>query len=618
MSSTYVTSAFFEDRDFLKELDTFRVREQLAKIILLDFAENPLEEIQGRITAGSLSVNGSSSVRRTISLTMLSSIVNSDITNLDNEISINKKIRVFVGYKNPLRKYEDILWFPCGTFVISSASVSRSTSGWNIQIQGKDKMVMLNGSVGGTLFASTTFHEKYIDLGDGNYKIEKPTIVQIIREAVNHFGHEPLERIFINDLDETAKQLMKYAGSKPVYFNKEYTSFSFTKNNVYTEEYKFNDDIGYQLVDFIYPGELILAAGDNVCTLLDKIVQTLGNFEYFYDINGNFIFQQKRNYLNIGSDFDNLSPESYLKNYSNTKPAYSLTDLSNVSSISVSPKYDNIKNDFVVWGKRTDPNGGEHKIRYHLAIDEKPILNLCKQYMYSYLDKKGNTQYKTFPQAQTIEGYTLVGGPCDEWREELYRQALFNQADGISNTSYDIELLAEWRKLYNPITGGWNADVRDNPSKLDYWLDFIDASSALGQYSIEQIGRRTKVSNNDKLTSIYNKEVPDLVFISPSDTVEENQKTFQLTEQYKDLFVASSTGASCLDEIRELLYQYLVYNTQISISCLPKYYLEPNNILYIEDKETGVIGNYSIESFTLPLTYNGTMQITATEVLTRV
>lgn len=238
--------------------------------------------------------------------------------------------------------------------------------------------------------------------------------------------------------------------------------------------------------------------------------------------------------------------------------------------------------------------------------------------MYSYLDKKGNTQYKTFPQAQTIEGYTLVGGPCDEWREELYRQALFNQADGISNTSYDIELLAEWRKLYNPTTGGWNADVRNNPSKLDYWLDFIDASSALGQYSVKQIGRRTKVSNNDKLTSIYNKEVPDLIFISPSDTVEENQKTFQLTEQYKDLFVASSTGASCLDEIRELLYQYLVYNTQISISCLPKYYLEPNNILYIEDKETGVIGNYSIESFTLPLTYNGTMQITATEVLTRV
>jgi len=49
---------------------------------------------------------------------------------------------------------------------------------------------------------------------------------------------------------------------------------------------------------FTYPGELILSAGETVAGLLDKIAKTLGNHEFFYDVYGNFIFQEKRNYLN--------------------------------------------------------------------------------------------------------------------------------------------------------------------------------------------------------------------------------------------------------------------------------------------------------------------------------
>ena len=96
------------------------------------------------------------------------------------------------------------------------------------------------------------------------------------------------------------------------------------------------------------------------------------------------------------------------------------------------------------------------------------------------------------------------------------------------------------------------------------------------------------------------------------------QRFFVLTQEYYDLFSISSTGASCFDRIREMMYQNLNYNTTISITCLPKYYMEPNNIIYIEDKESNISGNYQITQFTLPLAYNGTMSITATQVLTRV
>jgi len=59
--------------------------------------------------------------------------------------------------------------------------------------------------------------------------------------------------------------------------------------------------------------------------------------------------------------------------------------------------------------------------------------------------------------------------------------------------------------------------VFNNPEKLVFWLDFIDSSSEIGKYSVGQIGRRTKVVNNNDIKTIYNKEVPDIVFI-PADT----------------------------------------------------------------------------------------------------
>ena len=64
------------NKDFLKQLDEQSTREIYAKVIALDFDENPIEEITGRITQGSISVNGTSAVRRTCSMTMVASELN--------------------------------------------------------------------------------------------------------------------------------------------------------------------------------------------------------------------------------------------------------------------------------------------------------------------------------------------------------------------------------------------------------------------------------------------------------------------------------------------------------------------------------------------------------------
>ena len=633
---------YINDMDFLTALDKLRIKSHYAKIVLLSFDEKPIREIQGNITGGNLSVNGSSSVRRTINLTMLADETNSDLENIDNEISINKKVRVYVGYKNPLKSYAqygDIIWFKCGMYVLSSANISRSTSGWTISISGKDKMCLLDGTVGGTFPASVTFHESYVYDNDGKLTIVNPTIFQIIYEAVNHWGGEAMENIIISDLEETVRLLVKYIGGKPIYFNNDYTSFDFTPSADFPESnmVSYGEDAGYRLVDFTYPGELILDAGDTVTDLLDKITTVLGNYEYFYDLDGRFVFQEIKNYLNTGSPLDELSEEDYTKSYNNAKFMYSLTDLDTTTAITRNPNFDNIKNDFYVWGKRITSNDVEVDIRYHLAIDTKPDIEMAGQYMWAVRDSETGLLIRyDFNQVSSdyaVAGYEveLVGIPCDEWREELYRRAMNAQVtNSVYDNYYDSELIAEWRRLYDPMNKNWNSydhwnpDVFNNPENINYWLDFIDTGSEMGRYSIGEIGRRTMIESSDSYTSIYNQSPPDIIFIDGYNQEElehytmMGQKFFILTSEYQDLFIASSTGTSCFDKIREMLYQNLNYNTTISITCLPKYYMEPNNIIHIEDRKSNINGNYQITQFTLPLTYNGTMSITATQVLTRI
>ena len=631
---------YLNDMDFLTQLDKLHMRVQYAKIILLSFKdEEPIKEIQGSITSGNLSVNGSSAIRRTINLTMLASIDNSNLEDIDNEISINKKIKVLIGYDNPLKSYKnygDIIWFPCGLFVLSSANISRSTSGWNISITGKDKMCLLDGTASGTLPASITFHESLVQLDNGDVEIQYPTIFQIIYEAVNHWGGEAIENIIITDIDEEIKMLVRYMGDKPVYFSNDYQSLSFEAQEDYPHMFSYGQDAGYKYTDFTYPGELVLNAGDTVVTLLDKIVSTLGNYEYFYNIDGKFVFQEIKNYLNTGSPLLELSPEDYVRSYNNAKFLYSLTDLDTTTAITRNPKYDNVKNDFYVWGKRKTSTGVEVSIRYHLAIDDKPDIDLAMQNMWEVKDKKSNLiiryDFNTLDD-YSVDDYTvtLVGTPCDEWREELYRRALNAQvSNSVYDNYYDSELIAEWRNLYNPMnknwdaTNHWNPDVFNDPGSINFWLDFIDTSSALGKYSIKNIGRRTKVVNNNDIKTVYNSEVPDVVFIEglDQDLIVKyqgiGQRFFILTNEYYDMFSISTTGTSCFDQIREMMYQNLCYNTTISLTCLPKYYIEPNNIIRVEDKDSNIYGNYQITQYSLPLTYNGTMSITATEVLTRV
>ena len=99
---------YLTDFNFLEKINLQRLKNYYIKITLLDWEEQPIQEIQGMATGGSLSINGDSSVRRTCSLSM---IVKDEeyahITNINNLFSLNKKFYLEVGYENRTDKYKE-------------------------------------------------------------------------------------------------------------------------------------------------------------------------------------------------------------------------------------------------------------------------------------------------------------------------------------------------------------------------------------------------------------------------------------------------------------------------------------------------------------------------------
>ena len=63
-------------RNFLSKIDDFVNQKQYIKITLLNWKEEPLKEIQGELSTGTMTKDGSSAFRRTMSFT--ASVSNGD------------------------------------------------------------------------------------------------------------------------------------------------------------------------------------------------------------------------------------------------------------------------------------------------------------------------------------------------------------------------------------------------------------------------------------------------------------------------------------------------------------------------------------------------------------
>lgn len=496
------------DSEFLKKLDRQKHRTIYARITALTFEETPIETIEGRITGGSISVDGASVVRRSCSLTMVAQEF--DFSNF--YWGISTKFKLEVGIANEVdTSYPDTIWFPQGIYVITSINTSRSTNNFTITIQGKDKMCLLNGEVGGSLESSVDFGTIEEEDRDGNWSIRSLPIPEIIRNAVHVYGGEPYHNIIINDLDTYGLELLEYRLDNPMYLYREldepiYKNILFDGDkkcfvngtattlaklgnealeklvdplvgvdkplavtiddeSYYVAKVEYGQTAGYRETDLTYAGDLIANVGESLTSVLDKIKTMLSNFEYFYDLDGRFVFQKKQSIIETlwspnGDDSYPEKPDKY---------AYQFGSMELFTAFNNNPNLLNIRNDYVIWGERQTVSGAMVPVHMRYAIDRKPT-----SYTTITVDENNpdllayNEKYNLQVGGQTSETYTT-----DEydWREIIYRMAtdyykynilddfelLVAEANGDlypgGRTGYEkyyIDLEGFWRQLYDP------------------------------------------------------------------------------------------------------------------------------------------------------------------------
>lgn len=732
------------NKQMLNDLHKDHSREVYAKIISLTLDELPIEEITGTVTQGTLSIDGSSRVRRTCSLSLVADRLNineyywgfatkfklmiglkmskamRDLVENNSSVKVDTKTGQITlnGETAYLYKdYPDIIWFKQGIYLITSFKYIVNTNGTdNIYITGKDKMALLNGDISGTFtHAIDVGTQETLEYDDEMTVIDRTetplTIKEIVTELIHKYAGEPMHNIIVNDLDDNGLIMLDYNGENDIYLFKNISTGLFENvlfdgetirydkynipiklSNMKESEFdslasdyisttaklikntnslldttyytvvkcSYGSVVGYKTTDWTYPsegGELIMQVGSTIVNALDQICNIFDNeYEYFYNLDGKFVFQKKITYLN--TSWNNLL-DTWTLNTSNnelektqyvesdkivSQTLYSFVGGELTTTFNNSPNLNNVKNDFTIWGKKKAKlDSKENAIHLRCAIDEKP-------------EKYVNFNGEVF----TSEDW--------DWRELIYQMALdyfnHNHDDDyevvlhknnptypFGKTGYEpyyTDLLGFWRQIYNPQSKNndlffleedigdtsidfmkkryWNRDILSNPSALVFWFDFIDSkTSELSKYSVKAIGDRTKVVNNDKIRAIYYGEIPTLIYTTQTEYNDlKNNKLLKdgytyviLPEGMEEYFDTTRKNKSTQDELDNLLYQHAYCTESITINSLPIYYLEPNTRISVYDEKTKINGEYIIDKMVITLNYNGNMQIMATKAPTR-
>lgn len=749
---------YLDDNIFLKYVDELKYKKQYVRIIVLDRYERPIEELAAHVKdGGSVSIDGSSNIRRTSSLTLvMDTSTEEKMKQVIDLLALNKKVEIEVGFKNTTKgvfpQYEqyDIIWYPMGIFYTQSPSFNHGIDGLSITLPLSDKMCLLTGDSGGTFPADVDLDkmETYVpeEDEDGNktgrmllqYDVPIP-MKQIIRELVNHWGGEQLGKIIVDFPDEVkVVQYLKqdtFENNRYIHTQKigeDETRIGYIQH-MDDADVKFDipagKDVGFIYSDFTYPSDkgLTAAKGSAVTGALDSIKNSLENYEYFYDRYGNFIFQEIKNYLNTSQSTDILNALECLKggqktDYTldrfRTKAVYSFDNSNLIAAYSNNPQYELIKNDFVIWGQ----NSSGYPIRYHVAIDKMPVTEDKKYEGYCFLkmpmvaadivytnedvdDVTSKYYTDTIVAMQKVDQlpssgllgvyyyfnnqvyyydgceflrlideigtdnfnkyYKVYNGITpyiskDNWRTQLFLDGVVTEISGTVANDYYSELKSEWPKIIDidklminsstPLTLENIKKETLDLTGITYYLDILDTSEKISQFSISNIGRRTEAIKVDTVNCIFENDIPGYIYIRTNvhdftrvNNIKQDKPEAQIMtdlanaknefseqiekiisqqyipvlltiEDYKEL---QNGGVlfSAYEAAKERIYQCTGYNEKITLDIMPIYHLEPNTRISIKDIESGISGDYIINSIEAPLDINSTMSLTCTRAL---
>lgn len=469
--------------------DLHKQRNRVVYIVIAKKQDDDWVSIAGRTTSGSINIDGTSAIRRSISLTMNA---NSSLDIKDSDWTRSSRIKIWCGLQDDSAPEElkgkevnessflslmgdNIVWFPQGEYVIGSFSAQLSPNGWTINLSGKDLMVYLNGELGGTFIADTSLN--FYEQENENKTVfkKKLTLEQTVQNILNMFCPDVEVKV---EIEEKGYKLYKYIGDKPLYlifegkeivgatvFGDETTvyigsvsiplskvktanfAFSWNGDAKYTAQVaQYGDELGYKEIPLELAEDLIAASGTTATAALDKIKSNFVGYEYYFDLEGAFCFKKKSGYTEYAGGSGQASQPDY---------EFIGTDL--LTGLTITPDLSSFKNDYAVWGKKS--TGAS--ILKHFAIGPTPT---------SYTSRKNGKVYTTDSYDYRELIYQMALDELD-FSDEESKKAWLSRGDYPNKpqlySTFFPELRLFWRNLYDPAQPTTDREVTIDYSPLE-------------------------------------------------------------------------------------------------------------------------------------------------------
>lgn len=214
------------------------IQRRYTKVIIMNRAWNTLGTIKGRVVSGNISIDASSDIRRTASLTMVVDYLSLDVV---ASITMDTYIQIKCGIEN--NNTTEVSWYDQGIFIVNQSGYSFDPTTRTLNLSLSDLMLDLTGGRAGILHAYTS----------------------LVKNK---------QRI-----DDVMKNVLKLAGFEtyniaPVGVQRNVSSFL-------SEELKETD--------FMVPYDKDFSVGVSAYDILSWLVSLYPFYEMYFDLNGTFI-----------------------------------------------------------------------------------------------------------------------------------------------------------------------------------------------------------------------------------------------------------------------------------------------------------------------------------------
>lgn len=234
--------------------------ELVIKILVLNDDGTILDDIEGITDAGSLTIDSTSSVRRTYSFTVYPFVTQMSMQ--DKLVSwLNHDCLLKIGTKIP--RMDEYHWYNQGKFRVTDSSFTYDSENNSLNINCSDLFVTLDGTIDGAMGAQNTKFPAYEEDKDGN-PTKYNTIKDALAAAVRDLGKVKDYRIC---------ELGEYKG--------------FKEHNINYQKYRAENPRWNCI-----PYDLEYSCGSTVSQVITEMVELYSNNDAAFDEDGVFVVQE--------------------------------------------------------------------------------------------------------------------------------------------------------------------------------------------------------------------------------------------------------------------------------------------------------------------------------------